>query len=103
MRLRMRLASRQTELTMILQQIKAPSLVAHRTVQPGLPDAQHERHFEPTTDGLVYRLVGTYTARAGLSACWNRTIVRRGTDRALRRTLDNLDRCLVPPPGRLGP
>jgi hypothetical protein len=94
-RLRMRLAGRNTELFMTLQQINVPSLVTYRTVQAGLPDAQHERHFEPTSDGLVYRIVVTYTPRAGLPGLFDRTIVRRGIDRALSKTLDNLDRRLA--------
>ena len=94
MRLRMRVVGRNTELVMTLQQINAPSLVTYHTTQAGLPDAQHERHFEATSDGLVYRLVVTYTPRGGLTGLLDRTIVRRGISRALRRTLNNLDRQL---------
>ena len=39
--------------------------MTYRSVQPGLPDAQHERRFEPVADGFTYHLVVTYAARAG--------------------------------------
>jgi hypothetical protein len=95
-RLRMRLLGRPTELLMTLERIEAPSSVVYRSVQRGLPDAHHERYFEPSHDGFVYRLVVTYTARAGLAGLLDRTVVRRGIDGVLRKTLDNLDRELRP-------
>jgi uncharacterized protein YndB with AHSA1/START domain len=91
MRLRMRLLGQQTNLVMTLQHVEPPSLVTYRSVQPGLPDAQHERHFEPAADGFTYRLVVTYAVRAGLAGWLDRTVVRRGIDSALRKTLNNLD------------
>ena len=91
MRLRMRLLGRQTDLVMTLQHLEPPALVTYRSVQPGLPDAQHERHFEPAADGFTYRLVVTYAVRPGLAGWLDRTVVRRGIDRALRKTLNNLD------------
>ena len=94
MRLRMRLLGRTTELAMTLEQFEPPSRVTYRSVQPGLPDAHHERHFEPAADGFTYRLVVTYAVRAGLAGWLDRSVVRRGIDRALRTTLDNLDRQL---------
>jgi hypothetical protein len=91
MRLRMRLLGRSTDLVMTLQDLEPPSRVTYRSVQPGLPDAQHERRFEPVADGFTYHLVVTYAARAGLAGWLDRTVVRRGIDRALRKTLNNLD------------
>lgn len=91
MRLRMRLLGRSTDLVMTLQDLEPPSRVTYRSVQPGLPDAQHERRFEPAADGFTYRLVVTYAARPGLAGWLDRTVVRRGIDRALRKTLNNLD------------
>jgi Polyketide cyclase / dehydrase and lipid transport len=95
MRLRMRLLGRETTLLMTLDRLEPGSLVTYGSVQPGLPDARHERHFEPSAGGFTYRLVVTYAARPGPAGWLDRTVVRRGIDRALRRTLDNLD-------GRLG-
>jgi uncharacterized protein YndB with AHSA1/START domain len=94
MRLRMRLLGRTTTLAMTLDHLEPPARVAYHSVQPGLPDARHERHFEPAADGFTYRLVVTYEPRPGLTGWFDRTVVRRGIDGALRRTLDNLDRRL---------
>jgi hypothetical protein len=91
MRLRMRLLGRVTALHMTLERLEPGSLVRYRSVQPGLPDARHERHFEPAADGFTYRLVVTFAARPGPTGWLDRTVVRRGIDRALRRTLDNLE------------
>ena len=91
MRLRMRLLGRETTLAMTLREFSLGSSVTYGSVQSGLPDVRHERHFEPAAGGFTYRLVVTYAARAGLAGWLDRTVVRRGIDRALRRTLDNLD------------
>ena len=91
MRVRMRLAGRKVDLRMTLDRFRAPSLVTYHTVQRGLPDAVHERHFEPAGDGFAYRLVVTYAPRAGLSGLLDRTVVKRGILGALRATLDHLD------------
>ena len=95
MRLRMRLLGRATTLRMTLERLEPASLVTYGSVQPGLPDARHERHFEPAAGGFTYRLVVTYAARPGPAGWLDRTVVRRGIDRALRRTLDNLERRLA--------
>jgi hypothetical protein len=96
MRLRMRLAGRATDLVMVLDEYAPPSLVTYRTEQPGLPDARHERHFEPDGDGLRYRVAVSYDPRPGLHGLLDRTLVRWGIRRALRRTLDNLEHVLPP-------
>ena len=57
MRLRMRLAGRLTELHMTLDQLDRPALVRYHTVQNRMPDATHQRHFEPAAEGFNYRLV----------------------------------------------
>jgi uncharacterized protein YndB with AHSA1/START domain len=94
MRLRMRLAGRLTDLHMALEQMTRPALVRYRTTQPGLPDAAHERHFEPAPEGFLYRLVVSFAPRDGLAGLFDRTVVRYSIDRALRRTLGNQARLL---------
>lgn len=94
MRLRMRLLGRTTELTMTLDRFEPPARVTYRSVQPGLPDAHHERLFEPAAGGFTYRLVVTHAVRSGAAGWFDRILVGRGIDRALRRTLDNLERHL---------
>ena len=93
-RLRMRLAGRVTELHMTLDEVARPALVRYHSTQQGVPDAEHERHFEPAAGGVDYRLVVSFAPRAGLRGLFDRTVVRYATSRALRRTLDNLERQL---------
>jgi hypothetical protein len=97
MRLRMRFAGRAADLTMTLRQIERPSVVRYDSVQGGFPPTAHERHFEPAADGFVYRLVVSYRPRRGLRGLFDRTIVRRGIARALRRTIENLHAVLSGP------
>ena len=94
-RLKMRLAGRATELHMTLEELSSPTLVRYRTTQHNLPDAAHERYFEPTAGGFEFRIVTTFHPRGGLAGLIDRTVVRFGTARALRRTLDNLERQLA--------
>ena len=94
MRLRMRLAGRLTDLHMTLDQLDRPALVLYHTAQQGLPDAMHERYFEPAAGGFTYRLVVSFTPRAGPAGLFDRTLFRYAAARALRRTLDNLAQLL---------
>jgi hypothetical protein len=89
-RLRMRLAGRLTELHMTLDELRRPALVRYHSTQQGVPDAEHERHFEPAAGGFDYRLVVSFAPRPGLRGLFDRTVVRYAASRALRRTLDNL-------------
>jgi len=59
-----------------------------------LPDARHERHFDPDGEGFRYRLVVEYEPRGGLKGLYDRVLVRRGIDGALQRTIANLERTL---------
>jgi hypothetical protein len=93
-RLQKRLARRLTELHMTLDELTRPVLVRYHSTQQGVPDADHERHFEPAAGGFGYRLVVSFAPRAGLRGLFDRTVVRYATSRALRRTLDNLERQL---------
>ena len=90
MRLRMRLAGRVTELQMTLDQLDRPALVRYHTVQKRMPDATHERHFQPAAEGFNYRLVVSFAPRAGPAGLFDRTLFRYAATRALRRTIDNL-------------
>jgi polyketide cyclase/dehydrase/lipid transport protein len=93
-RLQMKLAGRLTELHMTLDELSRPAVVRYHSTQQGVPDAAHERHFELAAGGFDYRLVVSFAPRAGLRGLFDRTVVRYATSRALRRTLDNLERQL---------
>jgi polyketide cyclase/dehydrase/lipid transport protein len=88
------LLGREVELRMTLRRFETDRLVEYESVQDGLPDARHERHFEPAGGGFRYRLVVDYAPRRGLKGLYDRLLVRRGVDRALRRTITNLERAL---------
>ena len=60
--------------------------------QPGLPDARHERHFQPDGDGFVYRLVVEYEPRGGVTGLYDRVVLVRGIRRAFRSTFEALER-----------
>jgi len=67
-------------------------LVAYTSTQPGLPDARHERRFEPEADGFVYRLVVEYEPRGGVSSPLDRVLLPRGIRRAFAATFAALER-----------
>jgi uncharacterized protein YndB with AHSA1/START domain len=94
-RLVTRLLGRERELTMTITAFEPNRLVTYTSTQPGLPDAQHERHFEPDGEGFVYRLVVEYEPRAGMTGLADRLIVPRGIRRAFGSTFDALDRELA--------
>ena len=93
-RVTVRLFGREVELAMTLREFVPNRLVAYDSVQAGLPDARHERHFRPVDGGFAYRIVVEYEPRAGVRRLLDRTVVRRGIDRAVRETLLNLERLL---------
>jgi len=93
-RIAVELLGREVELRMTLRRLEADRLVEYESAQDGLPDARHERHFAPTDGGFRYRLVVEYAPRPGLKGLYDRLLVRRGVDRALRRTIENLERAL---------
>ena len=88
------LLGRQVELRMTLRRFDPNRLVEYDSAQNGLPDARHERHFEPDGSGFRYRLAVEYEPRAGLKGLYDRFLVRRGVERALRRTIANLEQAL---------
>lgn len=81
---------------MTLARLEPGSLVEYTSVQRGLPDARHERHFKGVGESFEYRLVVEYAPRAGLRGLYDRMLVRRGVERALRETVANLERTMRP-------
>jgi hypothetical protein len=90
-RLVTRLLGRERELRMTITQFEANRLVTYTSTQPGLPDAAHERHFEPDGDGFVYRLVVEYEPRGGIAGVLDRSLLARGIRRAFERTFAALE------------
>ncbi|HEY1317907.1 MAG TPA: SRPBCC family protein [Gaiella sp.] len=88
------LLGRNVELRMNLRRFEPPRLVEYDSTQEGLPDARHERHFDADGNGFRYRLVVEYQPRGGLKGVYDRVLVRRGVDRALQRTISNLEQAL---------
>ena len=86
-----RLLGRPVELEMTLLRIEPYRLIEYRSVQPGLPDARHERHFVEENGGFAYRIVVEFDPRPGLRGLFDRHIVRRAVERAARQTIANLD------------
>ena len=99
-RLVTRLLGRDRLLTMTITAFEPNRLVTYTSTQAGLPDASHERRFEPDGNGFVYRLVVEYAPRGGISGVFDRLLLPRGVRRAFRNTFEALDREL--PPRRTG-
>ena len=97
-RLVTRLLGRERELTMTVTTFEPNHLVTYTSAQPGLPDARHERHFEPDGDGFVYRLVVEYEPRGGLAGGFDRILLARGIRRAFERTFVALEQEFVARP-----
>ena len=93
-RLVTRLLGRERELTMTITGFEPNRLVTYTSTQPGLPDAHHERRFEPDGDGFVYRLVVQYEPRDGIAGVSDRLLVGRGIRRAFESTFKALDGAL---------
>ena len=70
-------------------------LVTYTSTQPGLPDATHERHFEPDDGGFTYRLVVEYEPRGGVAGLFDRLLLDRGIRRAFQSTFLALERELT--------
>jgi hypothetical protein len=67
-------------------------LVTYASTQPGLPDAYHERHFEPDGYEFVYRLVVEYDPRSGVGGVFDRLLLAGGIRRAFESTFAALER-----------
>ena len=91
-RLTTRLFGRERELTMTITAFEQNRLVTYSSTQPGLPDARHERRFEPDGEGFVYRLVVEYEPRSGIAGLFDRLLLARGIRRAFQSTFEALER-----------
>jgi len=91
-RLILRLLGREVGLAMTLRRFVPNQLVAYDSVQAGLPDAYHERHFRSVDDGFAYRIVVELQPRGGVRRLVDRLVVARAVERTARETLDNLER-----------
>jgi uncharacterized protein YndB with AHSA1/START domain len=94
-RLVTQLFGRERELTMTIRAFEPNRLVSYTSTQPGLPDAYHERHFEPDGHGFVYRLVVEYEPRGGIAGVFDGVLLRRAIRRAFGRTFVALERELI--------
>jgi hypothetical protein len=94
-RLVARMLGRERLLTMNITTLEPNRLVMYTSTQPGLPDASHERHFEPDSGGFIYRLVVEYQPRAGIAGLFDRFLLARGVRRAFHRTFVALDQELA--------
>jgi hypothetical protein len=94
-RLVTRLLGRERELAMTIDTFEPNRLVTYHSTQPGLPDAYHERHFEPDGNGFVYRLVVEYEPRGGIAGVFDRVLLARGIRRAFAQTFAALERELA--------
>jgi hypothetical protein len=95
-RLVTRLLGRNRLLAMTLRVFERDRLVTYTSTQPGLPEAQHERHFEEDEHGFRYRLVVAYEPRNGPAGLVDHVVLPRALRRAFKRTLSALDRELRP-------
>jgi len=86
-----RLLGRERTLTMHITAFETDRLVAYTSTQPGLPDARHERHFETSDGGFVYRLVVEYEPRRGFAGLVDRVLLPRGIRPAFERTFAALN------------
>ena len=87
-----KLLNRERALNMELESFRKDACVTYVSRQRGLPDVHHERHFEAARDGCRYRLIVEYEPRRGFAGLFDRTFVRPSVERALRKTVQNLDR-----------
>jgi hypothetical protein len=86
-RLVLRVLRREVTLEMTLRRFERCRLVEYTSVQAGLPDLHHERHFEDAGGRLRYRAAVAFEPR-GL---YDRIVVRRAITRALKTTIANVD------------
>jgi Polyketide cyclase / dehydrase and lipid transport len=91
-RLVTRLLGRERELAMTIRTFEPNRLVTYASTQPGLPDAYHERGFEPDSEGFIYRLAVEYEPRGGAAGVFDRILLERAIRRAFRDTFDALER-----------
>jgi hypothetical protein len=87
----MRLLGRTVQLEMTLRTFDPYRLIEYISVQQGLPDMRHERGFTTVGDGFEYRIAVEFEPRPGLRGAFDRRLVRRAVERAMQRTIANLE------------
>jgi uncharacterized protein YndB with AHSA1/START domain len=90
-RLVTRLFGAERELTMTVKAFEPNRLVTYTSTQPKLPDAYHERHFDPDGAGFLYRLVVEYEPRPGIARIVDTMLLPRAIRRAFERTFTALE------------
>lgn len=80
------------EMSLELHELVPYDRVTYRSVQAGLPDFWHERHFGERDGRLDYRLVIAFEPRRGVKGLVDRLFVARAVRQSLTTTLDNLER-----------
>ena len=94
-RLVTRLLGRERLLTMRITAFEPNRLVTYTSTQPGLPDATHERHFDPDGAGFVYGLAVEYDPRGGIAGVLDRFLLPRGIRRAFEQTYAALEQAFA--------
>jgi hypothetical protein len=87
-----KLLNRERALNMEMKKFQKDALVTYVSRQEGLPDVHHERHFKAIPTGCEYRLVVEYQPRQGIAGLFDSLLVKRSVERAMRKTVQNLDR-----------
>jgi hypothetical protein len=87
-----KLLNRERALNMELKEFHKDARVTYVSRQRGLPDVRHERYFNAAPAGCEYRLVVDYEPRPGFNGLFDRVLVKRAVEQAMRRTLRNLER-----------
>lgn len=89
---RMSLAGARPELELRLEEFKRGERVRYRTPASGLlPEARHQRLFEPDPAGMRFTIAVAYEPRPGPRGVLDRTLVRGAVRRTARKTLRNLN------------
>jgi hypothetical protein len=86
-----KLLNRERALNMELKEFIRDARVTYVSKQRGLPDVRHERHFLDAPAGCLYSLVVEYEPRPGLAGLFDRLLVKRSVEQAMRKTVLNLD------------
>ena len=88
----LRMLGREVALDMTLVRIDPYRLIEYTSEQRGLPSVRHWRHFDAVGEQLAYRIELAYDPRPGWRGPFDRLLVRRAIEGAMRETIANLDR-----------
>lgn len=87
-----KLLNRERALNMEMKEFQKDVRVTYVSRQQGLPDVRHERHFKAVPAGCEYRLIVEYEPRQGFTGLFDSLFVKGSVERAMRKTVQNLDR-----------